>query len=347
VVRRLFTAVFVVLAIFVAANTCAAELTIAWDGFESNDGAGGGGWSGNWAFSGTVDVIGGTTGPHTGSYHLRLRSSDGIATRAVNMAGVTAAHLKFWWKAYSFEAGETAVVEVYDGAWHTVLTVVDGNDDNTYHSANVNLSGYNMVSNFQVRAASHMGGPGDYFYIDDVNITGTIQRTLTTSATSGGTVTQPGIGDFNYPDGNVVNLVATADLHYQFVNWTGSAVTAGRVAAPNSAATTVTMDANYTVTANFASDMVISGTITCASRAVNDVNVAGLGVVTDVNGFYTAIVSYGWSGTVTPAKYGYAFDPNSRSYTNVTSDQTNQDYDALPADDFNDNRRGSMWRYGH
>jgi hypothetical protein len=88
----------------------------------------------------------------------------------------------------------------------------------------------------------------------------------------------------------------------------------------------------------------ISGTITCGSLEANDVNLIGLGVVTDANGFYTTTVDQGWNGTVTPVKYGYTFDPNSRTYTNVTADLTAQDYNALPADDFNDNRRGSMLR---
>jgi hypothetical protein len=33
-----------------------------------------------------------------------------------------------------------------------------------------------------------------------------------------------------------------------------------------------------------------------------------------------------WSGTVTPTKTDYDFAPVSRPYSNVTSDQTNQDY---------------------
>jgi hypothetical protein len=78
------------------------------------------------------------------------------------------------------------------------------------------------------------------------------QNTLTCSATQGGSVTQPGEGTFQYDPGTVVSLVASADLTHQFVNWTGSAVDAGKVADPNSAGTTVTMDADYNAVANFA-----------------------------------------------------------------------------------------------
>ena len=50
----------------------------------------------------------------------------------------------------------------------------------------------------------------------------------------------------------------------------------------------------------------------------------------DDAGDYSFTVSYGWSGTVTPSKAGYLFTPTSLSYTNLDSDQTNQDYAPMP-----------------
>jgi lysophospholipase L1-like esterase len=78
------------------------------------------------------------------------------------------------------------------------------------------------------------------------------QDTLTCSAIQGGSVTQPGEGTFQYDPNTVVGLVASADSNHHFVHWTGTAVDAGRVADPNSAGTTVTMDADYNAVANFA-----------------------------------------------------------------------------------------------
>jgi len=49
----------------------------------------------------------------------------------------------------------------------------------------------------------------------------------------------------------------------------------------------------------------------------------------DANGYYKLTVPYRWSGTVTPTKIAWVFEPNERTYTNVTTDQTNQDYTAL------------------
>jgi uncharacterized repeat protein (TIGR02543 family) len=72
---------------------------------------------------------------------------------------------------------------------------------------------------------------------------------LNTSSTSGGNVTTPGEGVFTYDAGTVVNLVATADANYHFVNWTGDV---GMVANVNSATTNITMTGNYSITANFA-----------------------------------------------------------------------------------------------
>jgi hypothetical protein len=75
----------------------------------------------------------------------------------------------------------------------------------------------------------------------------------------------------------------------------------------------------------------ISGTILDpGSAAVADVavdaNNGGGSDSTDVNGFYELQVTSGWSGTVTPTKAKYTFSPTYKSYGNVTTDQTTQDY---------------------
>ncbi len=50
--------------------------------------------------------------------------------------------------------------------------------------------------------------------------------------------------------------------------------------------------------------------------------------VTDPNGFYELLVDYGWSGTVTPSRADYVFEPNSIVYENVT-DNLNDGYIAI------------------
>jgi polyhydroxybutyrate depolymerase len=75
-----------------------------------------------------------------------------------------------------------------------------------------------------------------------------IQFHLTISSTTGGSVTKPGKGTFTYYEGTVVDLVAVAEEGYQFVNWTGDVDT---IADVNAAATTITMNDNYSIIANF------------------------------------------------------------------------------------------------
>ena len=77
----------------------------------------------------------------------------------------------------------------------------------------------------------------------------------------------------------------------------------------------------------------VSGSVkTTDGQGVADVTLAFSGsqgsVTTDANGNYSSQVTSGWSGTVTPQKTGYSFSPSSRSYTNVTSNRTGEDYTA-------------------
>lgn len=53
-------------------------------------------------------------------------------------------------------------------------------------------------------------------------------------------------------------------------------------------------------------------------------------VVADGTGNYTITINSGWSGTVRPTKTGFTFLPVSRTYTNVITAQTEQNYTATP-----------------
>jgi hypothetical protein len=78
----------------------------------------------------------------------------------------------------------------------------------------------------------------------------------------------------------------------------------------------------------------ISLTQTCVTISGN----AGIGGATldytggsttaNGSGNYSFDVAYDWSGTVTPSKPGYTFSPVNRTYTNLTTDQTGQNYAA-------------------
>jgi hypothetical protein len=74
------------------------------------------------------------------------------------------------------------------------------------------------------------------------------QYSLIISSTPGGSVTTPGEGMFIYDAETAIELVAEADEHYRFVEWTGDVGTIGDV---YSASTNITMKDAYSVTANF------------------------------------------------------------------------------------------------
>jgi hypothetical protein len=77
------------------------------------------------------------------------------------------------------------------------------------------------------------------------------EYTLTISSTEGGSVTTPGEETSTYDEGEVIDLVATPDEGYHFVNWTGNV---GTIADINDATTTVTMNDDYDIIANFATE---------------------------------------------------------------------------------------------
>ena len=89
---------------------------------------------------------------------------------------------------------------------------------------------------------------------DDYEITANFEQippgqfSLTVSSTSGGSVTVPGEATFTYDEGTVVNLVATPNAGYQFDKWTGDVSTIANV---NGATTTITMNGDYSIVANF------------------------------------------------------------------------------------------------
>ena len=77
----------------------------------------------------------------------------------------------------------------------------------------------------------------------------------------------------------------------------------------------------------------ISGTVRKDSSGLSGVTMTGLpgNPTTDSSGEYGMDVDPGWGGTVRPQKSGFSFSPLSITYSNVTSNQTGQDYAAFLA----------------
>jgi len=75
-----------------------------------------------------------------------------------------------------------------------------------------------------------------------------VQHQLTISSTAGGSVISPGEGTFTYKEGKTVRLVARSALGYAFVGWSGDVGTINTI---NSFSTTITIDGDHSITANF------------------------------------------------------------------------------------------------
>ena len=141
-------------------------------------------------------------------------------------------------------------------------------------------------------------------------------QSLTPSTTAGGTVTTPGLaGPYWYPKDSYADIVATADAHYGFVNWTGTARDNGKITDANDADTTVLMDANYTVQANFART---EQSLTISTTAGGTVTTPpGIGTYWYTKDYYADIVAaasenyhfVNWTGTAKNA--GKILDANS------------------------------------
>jgi len=82
------------------------------------------------------------------------------------------------------------------------------------------------------------------------NVGGGESYTLSINSTPGGSVTEPGEGTFTYDQGTVVNLKAEAQEGYGFTNWSDGVDTITNV---NAVATNITVEDDYSITANFVS----------------------------------------------------------------------------------------------
>ncbi len=143
-------------------------------------------------------------------------------------------------------------------------------------------------------------------------------RDLLTSITTRVSVSSEGTqsdGDSNY---------AALSSSGRYVTFESHATNLADPAAPNRYVDAFVHENGFTLSGNAGAAGVILSYVDGSTRTVT----------ADTSGNYSFIVSYNWSGTVTPAKAGYTFLPASRDYANVLADQTGQDYiataDATP-----------------
>ena len=122
-----------------------------------------------------------------------------------------------------------------------------------------------------------------------------VRYDLTVASVEGGSVDIPGEGTFICDADRVVDLVAIPASGYRFVNWTGDVDTINN---PYAASTTITMNDDYSITANFEQTGVTYYTLTTS------VSPSGGGSVSPTGGTYAAGSQV--TLTATPA-FGYSF----------------------------------------
>ncbi|MDD5094177.1 MAG: S8 family serine peptidase [Dehalococcoidia bacterium] len=118
-----------------------------------------------------------------------------------------------------------------------------------------------------------------------------------------GTVEQVPFLSGAYDQGAVVNVTAHPAANYHFVNWTGDT---GTIANPNSANTTITMNGDYTITANFAiNTYTVSasvsgghGSVSPTSQNINHGSSATINITPDTGYHIATITDNGVSQTI-------------------------------------------------
>ncbi|MBK7106813.1 MAG: T9SS type A sorting domain-containing protein [Ignavibacteriae bacterium] len=129
-------------------------------------------------------------------------------------------------------------------------------------------------------------------------------KTMTSNTDGSYTITIP----YNWS-----GTVTPSKAGYTFVptNRTYSNVTANQV------------NQNYVGTLN---SYTITGNTGVGEVTLSWFDVTSKTMTSNTDGSYTITIPYNWSGTVTPSKAGYTFVPTNRTYSNVISNQVNQNY---------------------
>lgn len=206
----------------------------------------------------------------------------------------------------------------------------DGSGTGTYTSF---ITGLAAATTYYVRAYatnsySCTGYGNEEIFHTNVTISGTVtdgtnplQGVIITFSHDNHTETTDASGNYSYtvPYGTTTTIIPN---HAAVTSWNPTWIYLDNISANMS---------NQDFQAMIITSSTISGVITSGSSGLENVTMTGLpgNPTSNASGYYSAVVLNGWSGIVTPTLAGYIFTPQSISYTNVISDQTNQNYTAL------------------
>lgn len=120
-----------------------------------------------------------------------------------------------------------------------------------------------------------------------------VEFTLNITSSEGGSVTVPGEGAFVYGPGSGVVLTAVADADYEFMGWTGHTGTIADVGDPT---TTITVNGDYSITANFVPTETCSLMLSISSSEGGSVTEPGQDVFTFPCGSVIDLVAQSYTG---------------------------------------------------
>jgi len=332
-----------------------------------DDDFGGSVWDANWTNSGTWVTDSGIYGQQLPSAKAPQKATGTLACIDLDTSDANAVYVKFSVQKDDTEVTEDIILSYYNGT--SFVDVCDlhlHGDDDMWLLYNDKITDSNFfVSDFKIRFAAALEN-GENVWVDDVMITKTVPEavlpliyghtdrsysnvtadqidqdytaTLLTYTISGAIVdanTDPVVGVSVDADNGGGSDTTDPNGEYSLTvnyDWSGTVTptktgyTFAPTDRPYSNVTSDQIDQDYTATLL---TYTISGTVTSGGPGLDGVTMDGLpgNPVTAGGGLYNATVPYNWGGTVTPTKAGYTFVPASRLYSNVTSNQTNQDYD--------------------
>ena len=205
-------------------------------------------------------------------------------------------------------------------------------DWTTSFSTSVTLTNlaYNTTYHWQVRAVTCVTCvPKTFVYANG----GTAWTFTTRPSSQAMIVGNAGVAGavLSYTDVTVRTVTANSTGAYSItvpLNWSGTITPskAGYFFSPRNASFT-NLTAPQTIQNFIATPAYfISGNVGLPSVTLSYTETTPQTVLSDALGNYSIPVPPGWSGTVTPSRTGYLFSPTSKTYTNVLSNQTGQNY---------------------
>jgi len=173
-----------------------------------------------------------------------------------------------------------------------------------------------------------------YFYITVDQINQNYTATVNTYTISGSVGTTGAGATITYTGGSTTANGTTGNYSFTVsYGWSGTVTPSktGYAFTPASRSyTNVTSNQtnqNYTAASTMHA---ISGNVGTGSAILSYTDGTPKTATANSAGAYTFQVTNNWSGTVTPSKTGFTFMPANRTYTNVVTDQTTQNYTARP-----------------